>query len=54
MSQGNFHTTQKLANKFQINMMTIYYYIKAKWLKVYKINKEFRINKKRFSGFLKI
>lgn len=47
-----FYTAQELANKLQVNIMTIYRYIKAKRLKAYKIGKEFRIDKKEFDGFM--
>lgn len=49
----DFYTTQELAEKLQLNIMTIYRYIKAKKLKAYKIGKEFRIGKKEFDDFLK-
>ena len=48
-----FYTAQELANKLQVNVMTIYRYIKAKKLKAYKIGKEYRIDKAEFEGFLK-
>lgn len=48
----DFYTAHDLANKLQVNIMTIYRYIKAKRLKAYKIGKEFRIDKKEFSNFL--
>lgn len=48
-----FYTAQELANKLQVNVMTIYRYIKAKKLKAYKIGKEYRIHKAEFEGFLK-
>ena len=43
-----FYMAQELANKLQVNVMTIYRYIKAGKLKAYKIGKEFRIDKKKF------
>jgi len=49
----DFYTTQELADKLQVNIMTIYRYIKAKRLKAYKIGKEFRIDKAEFEAFLK-
>ena len=49
----DFYTTQELAVKLQVNIMTIYRYIKAKRLKAYKIGKEFRIDKAEFEAFLK-
>lgn len=47
-----FYTAKVLAEKLQVNVMTIYRYIKANKLKAYKIGKEFRIDKKEFSSFL--
>ena len=52
MKQKDFYTAQELADKFQVNIMTIYRYIKAKKLKAHKIGKEFRIDKKEFNNFL--
>ena len=49
----SFYTAQELANKLQVNVMTIYRYIKAKRLKAYKIGKEFRIDKTEFGAFLR-
>lgn len=48
-----FYTAQDLADKLQVNIMTIYRYIKAKKLGAYKIGKEFRIDKNEFDNFLK-
>lgn len=48
-----FYTAQELADKLQVNVMTIYRYIKAKKLKAYKIGKEYRIDKTEFENFLK-
>ena len=48
----DFYTAQELADKLQVNIMTIYRYIKAKRLKAYKIGKEFRIDKNEFKSFL--
>lgn len=53
MQQKDFYTAQELADKLQVNIMTIYRYIKAKRLKAYKIGKEFRIDKDEFEAFLK-
>ena len=47
-----FYTAGELASKLEVNIMTIYRYIKAKRLKAYKIGKEFRIAKSEFNGFL--
>lgn len=53
MNEKDFFTAQELADKLQVNIMTIYRYIKAKKLKAYKIGKEFRIDKTEFEAFLK-
>ena len=53
MKNKDFYTAQELADKLQVNIMTIYRYIKAKRLKAYKIGKEFRIDKAEFEAFLK-
>jgi excisionase family DNA binding protein len=53
MQNKDFYTARELANKLQVNIMTIYRYIKAKRLKAYKIGKEFRIDKAEFERFLK-
>lgn len=47
-----FYTAKELAEKLQLNIMTIYRYINAKKLKAYKIGKEFRIEKKEFNNLL--
>jgi putative molybdopterin biosynthesis protein len=52
MNNKEFYTAHELANKLQLNIMTIYRYIKAGRLKAYKIGKEFRIDKKEFNKFL--
>ncbi len=52
-NQKDFYTAQELADKLQVNIMTIYRYIKSKRLKAYKIGKEFRIDKAEFEAFLK-
>ena len=53
MKEKDFYTAQELADKLQVNIMTIYRYIKAKRLKAYKIGKEFRIDRAEFEAFLK-
>ena len=55
MTKGDkeFYTAQELADKLQVNVMTIYRYIKAGKLMAYKIGKEFRIEKGEFNKFLK-
>jgi len=52
MKEKDFYTAQELADKLQVNIMTIYRYIKAKRLKAYKIGKEFRIEKSEFERFM--
>ncbi len=53
MTTKDFYTAQELAEKLEVNIMTIYRYIKAGRLSAYKIGKEFRIAKKDFDTFLK-
>ena len=48
----DFYTAEELATKLQVNIMTIYRYIKAKKLQAYKIGKEYRIAEKEFNKFL--
>ncbi|MEW6617363.1 MAG: helix-turn-helix domain-containing protein [Patescibacteria group bacterium] len=50
--EKQFYTAKNLAEKLEVNIMTIYRYIKAKKLKAYKIGKEFRIDKVEFEEFL--
>jgi len=52
MDKKEFYTAQELADKLRVNIMTIYRYIKAGKLEVYKIGKEYRIDKKEFKKFL--
>ncbi len=47
-----FYKAEDLAEKLDVNIMTIYRYIKAGRLMAYKIGKEFRIEKKEFHNFL--
>lgn len=47
-----FYKTEEIASLLQVNVMTIYRYIKAGKLKAYKIGREFRINKNDFNNFL--
>lgn len=51
--QKEFSTAQELAERLQVNIMTIYRYIKAKKLKAYKIGKEYRIDEVDYEAFLK-
>lgn len=48
-----FYKAEDLAKVFQVNIMTIYRYIKAGRLKAYKIGREFRIDDREFKAFLK-
>ena len=52
MSEKDFYTAIELADKLQVNIMTIYRYIKAGKLRAYKFGKEFRIEKAEFDKFL--
>jgi excisionase family DNA binding protein len=47
-----FYKTEELASLLQVNVMTIYRYIKAGKLKAYKLGRGFRIDKKDFDDFL--
>ena len=52
IKEKEFYKAEDLANLLDVNIMTIYRYIKAGRLKAYKIGKEFRIEKKEFQSFL--
>ena len=52
MPEQVFYTAQEVADKLQVNIMTIYRYIKAGKLKAYKIGKEYRIEEVEFQKFL--
>lgn len=51
--EKEFYKAEDLAEKLDVNIMTIYRYIKAGRLKAYKIGKEYRIDKVEFINFLK-
>lgn len=51
--EKEFYRAEDLAEKLDVNIMTIYRYIKGGKLKAYKIGKEFRIDKIEFERFLK-
>jgi len=53
MINKDFYKAEDLAKLLEVNIMTIYRYIKAGRLKAYKIGKEFRIDKEEFNTFLK-
>lgn len=50
--EKEFYKAEDLAEKLDVNIMTIYRYIKAGRLKAYKIGKEYRIDKVEFNNFL--
>lgn len=50
--EKEFYKAEDLAEKLDVNIMTIYRYIKAGKLKAYKIGKEYRIDKVEFNNFL--
>ena len=52
MKEKEFYTTQELADKLGVNIMTIYRYIKAGRIKAFKFGKEFRIESVEFESFL--
>jgi len=52
MKDKEFYKAEDLAKLLDVNIMTIYRYIKAGRLKAYKIGRDFRIGKKEFQSFL--
>ena len=52
-NEKEFYKAEDLADVLDVNIMTIYRYIKNGRLKAYKIGKEFRIDKDEFNKFLK-
>lgn len=52
MDKKDFYKAEDLARSLEVNIMTIYRYIKAGRLKAYKLGREFRIEKKEFDAFL--
>ena len=52
MKEKAFYKAEDLAGLLEVNIMTIYRYIKAGRLKAYKIGREFRIDKVDFQNFL--
>lgn len=52
MEVKEFYKADELAKKLDVNIMTVYRYIKAGKLNAYKIGKEFRIKKEAFDAFL--
>jgi len=53
INEKEFYKAEDLAEKLDVNIMTIYRYINSGRLKAYKIGKEFRIDKVEFNDFLK-
>jgi excisionase family DNA binding protein len=53
MKNKEFYKAEDLAEKLDVNIMTIYRYIKAGKIKAYKFGKEFRVEKNEFESFLK-
>ena len=51
--EKEFYRAEDLAEKLDVNIMTIYRYIKAGKIKAYKFGKEFRVEKNEFESFLK-
>lgn len=52
IKEKEFYKAEDLAQLLEVNIMTIYRYIKAGKLKAYKIGREFRIDKIEFQNFL--
>lgn len=50
--EERFYKAEDIAEMLDVNIMTIYRYIKAGKLKAYKIGKEFRIEKAEYQSFL--
>lgn len=51
--EKEFYRAEDLVELLEVNIMTIYRYIKAGRLKAYKIGRDFRIDKNEFNTFLK-
>lgn len=52
MKEKLFYKAEDLAELLEVNIMTIYRYIKAGRLRAYKLGREFRIDKVEFNKFL--
>ena len=52
MKEKEFYKAEELAKVLEVNIMTIYRYIKAGRLKAHKIGRDFRIDKDEFNRFL--
>lgn len=53
IKEKEFYTAEDLAELLQVNIMTIYRYIKTGRIKAYKIGREYRVDNKEFATFLK-
>ncbi len=53
IKEKEFYKAEDLAELLEVNIMTIYRYIKAGRLKAHKIGRDFRIDKIEFNAFLK-
>ena len=53
MKEKEFYKAEDLAKLLEVNIMTIYRYIKGRRLKAHKIGREYRIYKNEFQSFLK-
>lgn len=52
IQEKEFYKAEDLAELLEVNIMTIYRYIKAGRLKAHKIGRDFRIEKSEFNKFL--
>jgi excisionase family DNA binding protein len=52
MKDKEYYKAEDLAELLEVNIMTIYRYIKAGRLKAHKIGRDFRIDKADFQRFL--
>ena len=52
MKDKEFYKAEDIAELLEVNIMTVYRYIKAGRLRAYKIGRDFRIEKKDFHSFL--
>jgi putative resolvase len=52
MKDKEYYKAEDLAELLEVNIMTIYRYIKAGRLKAHKIGRDFRIEKAEFQRFL--
>lgn len=51
--EKEFYKAEDLAELLQVNIMTIYRYIKRGHIKAYKIGREYRVDNTEFQEFLK-